>query len=310
MLLSILLLSAGLLILLWSTRLFVIQAENASRSLRLSPLIIGTTLVAIGTSMPELAVSVTAAVRGDYGLALGNIIGSNILNILLVFSVGLLSGRIRIGTTKTPRNIFLLLLFTTLFSLQAHSPVSRFPPGLILLLLAVIFTGLEYFWGLAGRKKEDRARLQLKHYPRFKWPPLVFSLATIFVAGYITVIQVENISLLTGLSTTFFGLTLTAIATSLPELVTTLFSQNDHQDKLTAGNIIGSNIYNLLLIGGLVLLLTPRPFVRILPLTHSVCSQRPGHTQIFCFDFHLTGPALLIYYLPVISFPCLNAPSF
>jgi len=258
MLLSILLLSAGLLILLWSTRLFVIQAENASRSLRLSPLIIGTTLVAIGTSMPELAVSVTAAVRGDYGLALGNIIGSNILNILLVFSVGLLSGRIRIGTTKTPRNIFLLLLFTTLFSLQAHSPVSRFPPG------------LEYFWGLAGRKKEDRARLQLKHYPRFKWPPLVFSLATIFVAGYITVIQVENISLLTGLSTTFFGLTLTAIATSLPELVTTLFSQNDHQDKLTAGNIIGSNIYNLLLIGGLVLLLTPRPFVRILPLTDFV----------------------------------------
>jgi len=102
----------GIVLLLFSTKTLIKLSETLSLSLRLSPLVIGMTVVAIGTSLPELSVSTIASGRNDISLAIGNIIGSNIVNILLVFSVGALIGKLRIGTTKTPRNaIILIILF-------------------------------------------------------------------------------------------------------------------------------------------------------------------------------------------------------
>jgi cation:H+ antiporter len=252
---SLVLFIVGVLVLLYSTEIFVRMAVRISAKLRISPLIIGTTIVAIGTSVPELAVSGIAAANHDPGLAIGNIVGSNIVNITLVLPIGILIGKLRIGTTKTQRNALLLLAVTALFALPNIPAFPILSSGVLLLVLALIVTIGEYRLGIIGRDHEDAVRFHRRknHHPHtVKLVFFVSSLAGIVLGGYITVASVEAIARLSGYSTTILGLSLTAIATSLPELLATIVSQKEHQAKIMIGNIIGSNIYNMLLIGGIV----------------------------------------------------------
>lgn len=251
----------GIAILLLSTQTFVKLAKKISLTLRISPLIIGTTLVALGTSLPELSVSLIAAIKNDAGLAMGNIIGSNIINVLVVLPVGIVIGKLRIGKTKTQRNAFLLLGITGVFVLLQ---LTSFPPllsGLFLVTSALVVTILEYRWAVFGRNHEDAAKFNNHKKGRFTFGgfvSIILSLIGIIIGGILLVTSVESISLITGYSTTILGLSLTAIATSLPELLTTIFSQEEDQEKITVGNIIGSNMYNLLFIGGLVTIFSPK----------------------------------------------------
>lgn len=249
-------LMSGIILLLFSTKTLIKLSETLSLSLKLSPLIIGLTIVAIGTSLPELSVSIIASLQHDYSLAIGNIIGSNIVNVLLVFSVGVLIGNLRIGTTKTPRNAVILLLFTLVYS-YTHL-LTNFPRqtlGLFFITSSLLVTFIEYKWALFGRTHEDNKKFRNSKRVSFtlgKFILLIISVTGIIIGGYFMVASTEKLSLITGLSTGVLGLTLTAVATSLPELLTTIFSQEEHQEKMTVGNIIGSNIYNLFLIGGIV----------------------------------------------------------
>lgn len=251
----------GIVLLLLSTRTLIRLSETLSYTLKLSPLFIGMTIVAIGTSLPELSVSTVASLNNDYALAVGNIIGSNIVNILLVFSVGILIGNLRIGTIKTQRNAIILLSFTSLYT-YAHyfGTFSRQHLGLVFILLSLLLTFVEYKWAMFGRTHEDTKRfgsLEQVNFSAGKWIMLILSLAGVITGGYFIVTSTEKLSLITGLSTGILGLTLTAVATSLPELLTTIFSQEKHEEKITIGNVIGSNIYNLLLIGGIIDFLSP-----------------------------------------------------
>lgn len=248
--------TSGVTILLFSTRVFVRSAEKISLAFRVSPLVIGATVVAIGTSLPELAVSVIASLKHDVGLALGTIIGSNITNIFLVLPVGILVGKLRIGTTKTQRNVLMLAIVTLLFIFFYLWSVPSFIAGKIYLAGAILVTLIESIWGITGRTHEDVKKYKKMKKVSFRIHDVLTILATIggiILGGFIVVSSVRQLSLLTGLSTTVLGLSLAAVATSLPELFTTIFSERDHEDKLTIGNIMGSNIYNLLLIGGLSL---------------------------------------------------------
>jgi cation:H+ antiporter len=258
--LSITLFVIGVILLLISTQVFIKVAERISVSLRLSPLIIGLTVVSIGTSLPELTVSTIAAVRGDMGLAMGNLIGSNIVNVFLVLGVGILVGKLRVGTTKTQRNIYIMSGITGLFLLLYFLGLSNIIAGGILLLIALLVTFDEYMWGVSGRKHEDAKMYAKRKYSRFSVTDagtLVASLIGVVLGGILTVSSVEQLSVILGFSTTILGLSVTAIVTSLPELLTTIFSQEDGEAKITIGNLIGSNMYNLALIGGLVLLFSP-----------------------------------------------------
>lgn len=247
----------GIALLLFSTQKLVKLAEKISQVMRLSPLVVGATLVALGTSLPELIVSVISAYRGDIGLAVGNIIGSNIVNILLVFPVGIFSGKLRIGTRKTQQNVFIMLGATIIFIVSQFISVPKPTSGLFLIGLAALFSIVEYRLGVLGRDYEDSKKLKVTKNQSLGLNTIFFGpllLLGIVAGGFLVVDSVEMISKLSGISTTVLGLTLTAIATSLPELLTTLFSQENNQEKLTIGNIIGSNVYNLLFIGGIVLL--------------------------------------------------------
>lgn len=257
MLFSLIWFVLGIAVLLWSTQKIVKLAESFSQAIKISPLIIGTTVVALGTSLPELAVSTIAVLRGDVGLALGNIIGSNIVNILMVLPAGILIGKLRIGTTKTQRNSLIVLAATVFFVLLQLLNISPLISGLLLLGSAVLVTASEFELGILGRKHEDMTqfnRSQREDFDTAKILWAVLSIIGIIAGGVLVVATIEKISVLTGYSTTILGLTLTAAATSLPELAATIIAQEEHQEKITIGNIIGSNIYNLLFIGGIATL--------------------------------------------------------
>jgi cation:H+ antiporter len=255
MITSILLFLLGMGLLLISTEKLVKLAENMSLVMKISPLIVGIVLVSIGTSLPELAVSTVSSIRGDVGLAVGNILGSHVINILLVLPVGILFGNLRIGTTKTQWNLWVLVAVTLLFFLTRLLPLPHLLVGILLLGGALGVSYTEYRLALQGREHEDRLlfRRTHKHIPH-NYPIMaaVVLLAGIVMGGIFIVLSLENLSELTGISTTVFGLTLIAAITSMPELITTVYSQKNNLDKITVGNIIGSNIYNLLLIGGVV----------------------------------------------------------
>ncbi len=247
----------GIAVLLFSTYTLVKLVEKISRVIRISPLIVGTTIVAFGTSLPELTVSTIAVLKHDAGLAFGNIVGSNIVNILMVLPAGVLIGKLRIGTTKTQRNALILLGITALFLILQLMKLPSLFSGLFLLVLAILFTIGEYELGMFGRSHEDSAQFKKRNNEKLTFGKIVsviLSIAGIILGGFLIVTSVESISILTGYSTTILGLSLTSVATSLPELFTTFFTQEEHQEKITIGNIIGSNIYNLLFIGGVAML--------------------------------------------------------
>lgn len=255
----------GLSLLLFSTEKFVRLAERIAKVLKISPLIVGITIVAIGTSIPELVVSVISMFKQDTNLAMGNIIGSNIVNVLLILPVGILIGAMKIGRIKTQQSALFLLGSTAIFLFVHFVQVSHVISGAVLIGLAVAFSIMEYHLGVEGRDHEDVKQ----HTKNQKIGAItlaqviigIFLLLLIIVGGILIVESVEAISLFTGLSTSILGLTLTAVATSLPELLTTIYSQNNNQEKITIGNILGSNIYNLMLIGGILMLFPIQTFI-------------------------------------------------
>lgn len=252
----------GLALLLFATEKFVRLAERIAKVLKISPLIIGLTIVAIGTSIPELVVSVVSMYRQDADLAMGNIIGSNIVNVLLILPVGIIIGRMKIGRIKTQQSALFLLGCTVVFFITHFVQLSHTISGIILLGLAGVFSYMEYKLGIEGRTHEDMQRNNKNQkVGSITLAQIIigcFLLVLIISGGMMIVDSVELISSLSGLSTSILGLTLTAVATSLPELLTTIYSQNNNQEKITVGNILGSNVYNLMLIGG-VLMLFPTP---------------------------------------------------
>jgi len=244
----------GVIILLLATQLFVKLAVKLSEAFRLSPLVIGMLVVSFGTTLPELSVAITSTSSGSVGLAAGTIIGSTIVNFILVLPAAILLGRdIRIGTTKTQKNVIVLIIATLLFVLLQQLPIPPVVSGIILLSGLVVSNYLEYRWGTLGRLQEDKTVIDL--FKKRKVTPdlvfgLFFSVICVTIGGLLVVRSMEDLAVLSGYSTTVLGLTLTGIATSLPDIFTAVTSQKKDEDKLTIGHITGGSLYNLLFIGG------------------------------------------------------------
>jgi len=237
-----------------SAKIFLDLVTELSAKWKFSPLFISLVIVALGTNLPELTVTIAALGHGDPGLAMGNVVGSSIANITIILGAATLFGNVRIGTTKTPKNAFLLLLITVLFSVLTLSSVSTIYK--VILLSAAVFVSFvyEYILALNGRLHEDKKLLKLiakLSNKKPKFPKIVYiilflgSIAGLSVGGNITVNSVTDLSHLLNLSTTVLGLTLTAIATSLPELLMSIIASNKKDSKVVLGTLIGSNIFNL-----------------------------------------------------------------
>ncbi len=264
----------GLVLLIAGGELLVRGAVNVASRLGVSPLVIGLTLVGFGTSTPELVTSVQAALAGAPGIAYGNIVGSNIANILLIVGIAAMLAPMAVASKALRRDGVVMLSVAVVFAAIA----TVMPLGRIVGTIFIAALGL-YVW-LAFR--QERVATGVEHgavydkslalqeadpdlAPTKKvGPPLLASLL-IAVAGLILVVLggrflVEGaVSLARGfnISETVIGLTIVAIGTSMPELVTSIVAALKRQGDLAFGNIIGSNIYNILGIGGFTALAAP-----------------------------------------------------
>lgn len=248
----------GFVLLVVGGELLVRGAVGAATRLGVSPLVIGLTLVGFGTSTPELVTSVQAALVGAPGIAYGNIVGSNIANLLLIGGVAALLFPIAVTTSALKRDGCVMLLATVAFaSLALMGEMNRLIGGTFVLGLAayILFAFLQERQANQAGPDDSAAHTSLVQ-------PLLIAvagLALVILGGRLLVDGAVGIAQSFGISETIIGLTIVAVGTSMPELVTSVVAGLKKQTDVAFGNIIGSNIYNLLGIGGLTALVAPGP---------------------------------------------------
>ena len=260
---QVVLLVAGLIGLFYGGNWLVRGASNLALSFGVSVLIVAMTFVAIGTSMPEMLVSLQAALAGKSDLAVGNVIGSNIANIGLILGATGLIAPLGVKAILLRREIPIMILISVLaFALTIDGQIGRFD-GAILLLSFVAFNLLIYW--LARRESETQERLlsdmeedsggELKRGREFLF--LVAGVLALVLGSRMMVEGAVNLARLAGISELVIAITLVAFGTSLPELAASLSAAYHRQTDLAIGNVVGSNIANLLLILGVTAFVQP-----------------------------------------------------
>lgn len=257
--LSFIMLVFGFVLLVWGADKFVAGASALARRLGVSPLLVGLTIVAFGTSAPELAVSLTAALQGANEIAVGNVVGSNIFNMLMVAGLSAVVCPLVMDRTLLRRDwpISLAAAVLLLYILPDLT-ISRIE-GIILLLLFAMVLGTQIRAALKNRDTLEVEEDEVAMPPIMIGVNIVLGLACIIIGGQLAVNGATGIARMFGLSETLIGLTIVAIGTSLPELVTSLVAARKGQNEIAMGNVIGSNIFNLLLILGVSATITPIP---------------------------------------------------
>lgn len=264
-----LLLIIGFVLLIKGADFFVEGSSSVAKLLKVPSIIIGLTVVAFGTSMPEMSVSVTAALQGSNDLAVSNVLGSNIFNLLMVLGCCALMSPVRTDESmlkkEFPFSIFItliLLLLNSDFSLSKvlagdESFVLGRAGGVLLLILFGMFLYSTVKNALAARK-ENEAEEEYKVMSPLKSAVFIIGgLAGIVWGGDLVVESASEIAATFGWSQTFIGLTIVAVGTSLPELVTSMVAAKKGENDLAVGNVVGSNIFNILLILGTSSVISP-----------------------------------------------------
>jgi cation:H+ antiporter len=262
---------AGLVLLIWGADRFVHGAAATARNLGVAPLLIGLTVVAFATSAPEILVSVVAALRGEPDLAIGNAIGSNIVNIGLVLGAVAIVRPIELRSATLRREMPALLAVTLLaVSLFLDSKLSR-PDGLVMLTALVIVMMWLARLGSKGSASDPIQQDFEAEIPTDVRMPmaifwLLFGLAALLVGAQLLVDGAIEVAVYFGVSEVVVGILLVAFGTSLPELAVSLVSALKGEYGLAIGNIVGSNIFNILAVIGIAATIAP------IPLEHSVLS--------------------------------------
>ena len=245
MLIFIAALGIGFLLLMWSANTFADNALLLGQHLNISKILIGIVILGFGTSAPELLVSAISAWQGNPGLAIGNAIGSNITNILLVLGVTLCILAIKIDAKLIRKNFLLLLGATVLFSLLIFDHQLNFLDGVILFTALVITLYLLSRFENQIDKATDEAQSHKKPVSLII-ASLLLGLLILLVSSKMVVWSAIEIAQHLGVSDLIIGLTIVALGTSLPELATCIASAMKKHGELALGNIVGSNIFNTL----------------------------------------------------------------
>ena len=256
MFLNILLLVCGFVLLIKGADLFVDGASSTAQNFKVSKMLIGLTIIAFGTSAPEFAVSMQALSKGSTDMVLGNVIGSNILNILLILGVAAVIHPIKIKDNTVEKELPLCLLISTLvvvifLDIKLGNGIVNQITRSDALVILLFFTVFIYYLVTLVRqkKKEDDEK------PKFKLGKslllVAFGLAGIIFGSNMVVNNASGIASKLGLSERIIALTIIAFGTSLPELVTTIVSSKKGEQDLLLGNIIGSNIFNICVVLGI-----------------------------------------------------------
>lgn len=255
MLINILLLIVGFIFLIKGADIFVDGASSTAQNFKVSKMLIGLTIVAFGTSAPEFAVSMSALASHNTDMVLGNVIGSNILNILLILGVAAIMCPLKIKDNTVKKELPLMILISVLLVVLfsdvnlANATVNQISRGDAFVILIFFTIFIYYLLTLAKQKPFDK-----KEKPKYNiWVSLGFvflGLAGIIVGSKLVVNHASNIAKIIGVSDRVISLSIVALGTSLPELVTTIVSARKGEQDLLLGNIIGSNIFNICIVLG------------------------------------------------------------
>lgn len=260
------LLIIGFALLIKGADYFVDGSSTIAKILNIPPILIGLTIVAFGTSSPEAAVSIASAIKGNGDIALGNVVGSNIFNITITIGITALINPLKVERETIRKEIpFALLASIALFILISDVNLQFFNrnlitrgDGLILLLFFLIF--LYYIFEVARNSREKVVLDNVKTSPS-TWGRNIFftlvGLGAIIYGGNLVVKSSTEIAYSIGMSQTLVGLTIVAIGTSLPELITSITAAMKKQSEIALGNILGSNIFNILFVLGTSSIIAP-----------------------------------------------------
>ena len=295
MLIAVIQLVAGFLLLVWGADRLVAGASAFARNLGVSPLIIGLTIIGFGTSAPELVVSAVATLKGNAGLAVGNAIGSNIANMGLVLGATALIYPLRLESTALKREYpMLLLIMLVCFLMALNLTYSRWEGfgllfGLLLVVIWIVRIGLQR--PLSDPLAEEFDAEIPKGVPTkvaLFW--LMVGLVILPISSTFLVDGAITIARILGVTDTVIGLTIVALGTSLPELATAITAALNKEDDLAIGNIIGSNIFNLLGVLGIAAAIES---VALLPIflarDFPAMFLMTGALYLMASDFHGPG---------------------
>ncbi len=255
--LQLLLLVVGFAMLVKGADWFVDGTSGIARKLGIPQLVVGLTIVAMGTSAPEVAVSITAALKNNASIAVGNVVGSNILNILIILGITAVITSVAIQKSTLMIEIPYMIFITIVLIIMgmAGGSISRID-GVILWVLFIIY--LVYLFFLAKNGKEEDTEVE-----KSTWKLIVSAVVggvVVVLGSNVTVDSATEIAKILGMSERFIGLTIVALGTSLPELVTSVTAARKGNADIAIGNIVGSNIFNILFVLGTSALITPVPY--------------------------------------------------
>ncbi len=261
MYLNIIILVVGFIILIKGSDMFVDGSSSIARNLKVSRLLIGLTVVTFGTGVPELALSIKSMLNGNGDIILGNVIGSNIINIILILGISSLIKPLKVKSNtiykEIPIMILMTLLLTTLFSdnlfnINDVNIITR-SDGFVILLFFLVF--IYYLLSILRKKVEDddpNTDLDDPKYPIFKSIIyIILGLIGVVIGSNLVIDNVVEIAHILKVSERLISLTVIAIGTSLPELATSITAARKGEHDLLIGNIVGSNIFNIGIVLGL-----------------------------------------------------------
>ena len=241
----------GLILLVYSADKFIMGAAATASYLGVSSMVVGLIVIGFGTSAPEMVVSAIASMKGNPGLALGNAIGSNITNIGLVLGVGIIVSPLLISSNTVKREMPILLLVTLFLLLLMWDGEQTRTDGIILIASMFSLTLWMAWMGLKKSKDDilkDEIEAEMRHDVSKKaaWLWLLFGIIMLPVASHFMVNGATTIAKMMGMTDVVIGLTIVALGTSLPELSATIACMKKQEHDLALGNIVGSNMFNLL----------------------------------------------------------------
>lgn len=259
--LNILLLALGFTMLAKGADRFVEGASGIAVKLKIPQIIIGLTIVAMGTSAPEAAVSISSALKGNADIAIGNVVGSNILNILIILGISAIITPLLIAKSTKKIDIPVMIGATVLLLLLGADGSIGIFDGIIFLTAFISYMIYLFF---VARKKMDSSIAAGREISFVK--SIIFTvtgLAIIIFGSNISIDSATFLALKMGVSERFIGLTIVALGTSLPELFTSVAAAYKKNADIAIGNIVGSNIFNILFILGITSLVHTVPFVAV-----------------------------------------------
>lgn len=255
MAIEILLIVVGIVLVVYGSNILVDGASGVARRLGISEFVIGLTIVGFGTSCPELVVSLTGALKGSSDIAIGNVVGSNIFNTLLILGLTAVLSPIAITSSNKKRDIPMMLVVTIFFALITLKGVINRVDGVVFLLVFAYVMYLS-FKGDESPVQEDESQKQAQSMV-LSVLMIIGGLAGLVFGGQLFVDNAVKFAERIGVSEKFIAITLLACGTSLPELATSIVAVAKKKGQLALGNIIGSNLFNILFILGCSSLIHP-----------------------------------------------------